>query len=281
MPLVLIRTLCQRLIATPCSVRVFLVSKCLRCGHLSSELFMFPKRSTVVPVSTTVVRLRNHHKRRLTHVPVPAGITRPRPTLPQPYSRAFVLKPLPPTIQSSQQNPMVPTKLLEILAEEAIRTIHADGREEESEAVTEHEDSLRDGAPRRGAMSRRRRARFCQNVGHLMSCSFSATSATLLEYRALRTLATRKLYQQTPEHFLAFAAKRKLLIFNDTRMIAAPSTCSNADYMFGVWEHTGGCLHAQISPILQSQEWQYTKITPVFARLESAHSDSCYHRPRR
>ena len=53
-------------------------------------------------------------------------------------------------MQSTHQNPMVPTKPLEILSEE-IRTIHADAREEESEAVTEHEDSHQDVAPRRGA----------------------------------------------------------------------------------------------------------------------------------
>ena len=48
---------------------------------------------------------------------------------------------------------MVPTKPLEIQAEEAIRTISADGGEEESARVTEHEDSHQDVAPRRGAVS--------------------------------------------------------------------------------------------------------------------------------
>ena len=39
---------------------------------------------------------------------------------------------------------MAPTKPLEILAEEAIRTIRAVGREEECEAVSEREDSHQD-----------------------------------------------------------------------------------------------------------------------------------------
>ena len=186
MPLVVIRTLCQRLIASPCSGRNVLVNKCLSCGQFSSEM----------PVPTTLIRLRNHHKRRFRNVPVLAGIT--RSMLQQLYFRAVVLKPLPLTIQSSQQNTMIPPKPLEILSEEAIRTVHADGREEESEAVTEHEDSHQDVAPRRGAMSCRRRAQLRLD-GHLMSCSSSATSATLLEHRALRTLATRKLDQQTLE----------------------------------------------------------------------------------
>ena len=63
-------------------------------------------------------------------------------------------------------------------------------------------------------------------VGHLMSCSSSATSASLLEHRVLRTLATRTLYQQTLEHFLTFAAKRSL------PMDTALTIYSNAQYMF-------------------------------------------------
>ena len=111
-------------------------------GEKVLELLMSPKGSVVAPVPTTVARRRNHHKRRLT---VPAGITRPK--LQQPCSRPCVPKPLPP------QNPLVSTTPVEILAEGAIRTIHADGGEEESETVTEHEDSDQDVAPRPGAVS--------------------------------------------------------------------------------------------------------------------------------
>ena len=218
-----IRTLCQRLMATPCSGLGFLLS----LSTANSFRLMSPKRPTVAPVPTTAARRRNHHKRRLTNVPVSAGITRPK--LQQPYSRALVLKPFPPTILSSQQNPMVSTELLEILAEEAIRTIRGDGRVEEFEAVTKHEDSHQDVA-RRGAMSCRRRDRLLRIVGHLMSCSSSAMSASLLEHSVLRTLATEKFYLQTLEHFLLSVAKRNLLIFNDTQMITALTVYSNAHY---------------------------------------------------
>ena len=110
---------------------------------------------------------------------------------------------------------------LEILAEEVIRTIRADGGEEESETDEEHEDSLEGTAQRPGVVSCRRRARLRQVVGHLMSFSSSATSASLLEHHALRTLATRRLYQQALEHFLTFVAKRSLPILEDTQMDTA------------------------------------------------------------
>ena len=166
---------------------------------------MSPKRSVVAP-PTTVARHRNHHKRRLTNVSVLAGITRPK--LQQHHSRVCVLMPWPLLIQSSEQCPTIPAKPLEILAEEAIRTFRADGREEESEADTAHEDSHQDVAPRRGAVSCRRRGRLLRVVGHVASCSSSAMSACPLERRALRSLATRKLYQQTLAHFLLWGLQR-------------------------------------------------------------------------
>ena len=94
---------------------------------------------TVAP-STTVARRRNHHKRRVSNVPALAGNHSSKVSttvfsctcLETNSSHHPVL---------SQQNPMVSTRLVEILAEEATRTIHTDGREEQSEAVTEHEDS--------------------------------------------------------------------------------------------------------------------------------------------
>ena len=50
-------------------------------------------------------------------------LLQPPPTLQQRYYRACVPGPLPPLIQSSLQNSMAPAKPLEILAEEAIRTV--------------------------------------------------------------------------------------------------------------------------------------------------------------
>ena len=68
--------------------------------------------------SESVVRYSNHHKRRLSNVPNPAGTTRPKL---QPHSRVLVLRPLP-LIQPSEQSQTIPTMPLEILAEEAHRT---------------------------------------------------------------------------------------------------------------------------------------------------------------
>ena len=116
MSLVWIRTLCQRLIATLCYKRVFLVSKCLSCGHFSSDMLMYPKRSTVAPVPTKVARHRNHHKRRLTKVPVLAGITRPNLLIAVVSGACVPEASFHLLIQSNLQNPMVPTKPLEILA---------------------------------------------------------------------------------------------------------------------------------------------------------------------
>ena len=97
-------------------------------------------------------------------------------------------------IQSSEQSPTIPAKLLEILAEEAFRR-----------------RGVRNGychqvAAPRPVVSCRRRSRLRQVVGHLLVLrDVSIRSGT-----ALRTLATRKLYQQTLEHFLPFVAKHSL-----------------------------------------------------------------------
>ena len=155
---------------------------------------MPPMRSVVAPVPTTVARFRNHHKCRLTNVPFPAGIN--LPTLQQPYDRACVPGPLPPLIQSSLQNSMVPAKPLEILAEEDTRTVQR--RWTRGEVRNGHRSRGQDVAPRRGAVSCLWRARLRQIVGHLMICTSSRTLASILTHCALHTLATRKLYRHTP-----------------------------------------------------------------------------------
>ena len=66
---------------------------------------------------------------------------------------------------------------------------------------------IRTVAPRRGAVSCRRRGRLLRVHGQLVSCSSSAMSAFPLEDRVLRTLDTRKLYQQTLEHLLISVCK--------------------------------------------------------------------------
>ena len=106
-PISCVRTLCQRLIAYPGSKPVILVCRCWRYSQLSSELLTSPKRSVVAPVPTTVARHRNHHKASLEKRP---SIIRPK--VQQPYSRACILKPLPPLIQSGRQNPTFPEKAI-------------------------------------------------------------------------------------------------------------------------------------------------------------------------
>ena len=118
--------------------QVFRVSECLSYGLFSSLLFMTSERSVVAPIPATVVHRSSHHTRRSSTVPILVGVTCQK--LGQPHSRVCVLNPLPLLIQSSR--PLtVAAKPLEILAAEAIRTIRADGRKEESGTETEHEDS--------------------------------------------------------------------------------------------------------------------------------------------
>ena len=61
-------------------------------------------------------------------------------------------------------------------------------------------------------------------------------------------------------------------------MITALTIYRDAPDMFWgaalTWQNTDGCLHTQISTILEPQRWHATKIPPVFARLESSHSRS-------
>ena len=60
-------------------------------------------------------------------------------------------------------SPETATKPLEILVEEAITTVRADGGEEEFETDTEHEDGHRDATPRRGAVPSCWHLRICWN----------------------------------------------------------------------------------------------------------------------
>ena len=136
---------------------------------------------------------------------------------------------------------MVPTKRLEILTEEAIRTFHADGGEEESERSQQREQSSRCGTTSR----RRVTSAMSSVVGHLMSCSSSATSASLLEHRALRTLAVRNFYQHIFEHFLTCCESQFANFGRRTKIDLALPTHSNAQYMFWgatpSWQHIDGC----------------------------------------
>ena len=92
----------------------------------------------------------------------------------------------------------VASAVFSYIAEEAIRTIHADGREEDSEAVTE--EAIRTWhhveAP-------------CVVDGELgFAKLLDIDELLVLRDRALRTLARRKLYQQTLEHILTLVAER-------------------------------------------------------------------------
>ena len=192
---------------------------------------MSPRRSTVAPVPTTVARLRHHRKLRLTNVPVLAGYT--CPNLPQSKPRT--------------------------LQKRAIRTIHADGREEDSEAVTE--EAIRTWhhveAP-------------CVVDGELgFAKLLDIDELLVVRDRALRTLARRKLYQQTLEHILTLVAERNMIIFHNTLMITALTFQCTAHYMFGVQHYRGNTLMAA-----------FMHRYPQHSRYRDVTHDSRYHRPR-
>ena len=235
---------------------------------------MSPKRSVVAPVPTTVARHCNHHKRRLANVPVLAGIARPK--LQQPYSRACVLKPPPLLIQSTLQNPMVSSKLWEILEEESRTTVRADGGEEESETVARTVIRTR-------TTSRRR----------VMSTviSVSASCGASDEWLAFRDVS---ILAGTP--YLAYLGYQKTLPA-DSRTL--PDFCCEARLVnfarhtdgYGShnlqqrpvhvwraappWQHTDCSPHTQVPRCSKhGGKSQATKIPPVSARLEIAHSRS-------
>ena len=228
--LVWIRTPCQQQFVTPCHEPVFLASECLNYGQFPSVLLMSPKRLVVAPIPETVVRYSHHHKRRLSNLPIPVGITRPNSTSASsdPVERA---------------EPDNPSEAVGDPGRRSHQKYPRRGRR----------GGVRNGYRTRGQSSGRARLR--QAVGHLMSCSSSATSASLLEHRVLRTLAARKLYQQTLEHFL-----RSLPVLEDTQMDTALTIYSNAQYMFGVQHHRINTLMAALMhryhPILKTRRWQ-------------------------
>ena len=123
---------------------------------------------------------------------------------------------------------VVLNETVEIRAEGAIRTIHADGREEESEAVTEHGNSHQGGhivqAP-------------CPIDGEVGFCEVSD------RWWVPRVpFDTRKLYHHSLKHFLIWVAKRISLILNDTQMTTPLATNCDAKYMFGVSYQQRCCL---------------------------------------
>ena len=195
-----IRTLCQRLIATPCSGRDL-------SGKASSGDSGTPSQLSQASFDTRSSSCRNHSSK--------VSTTVLSCTCPEAFST-----------YDPQQNRMVSQQ------KRPSELKHADGREEEPEAVTQHEHSHQDVASRRGAMSCRRRGRVLRVVGHLVSCSFSAMSASPLEHRVLRTLATRKLCLLTLEHFLYFLLQSANCFFNDTEMFTAPTFDSTVHYAF-------------------------------------------------
>ena len=216
-----------------------------------------------------------HHRRCLPNIPIPAGI--PRPKLQQPLSRVCVLKPLPPLILSTEQGPTIPAKPLEILAEEAIRTIRADGGEEQSETDTEHEDSHQGAAPRSGVVS-------------MSSVSSPSPSGWAFELFVLRDVS---IPPGTPcpaylGHQRTLPANTRTLPnlgchthFSHSGRHADGCRSHNIQQRsIHVWctatpgQHTDGCSHAQVSPLFQTLERQATKIPLVSVRLEPAHSGS-------
>ena len=266
-PLVWIRTLCQRLIVSPCPEPVFLVIKCLSCGQFSLDLLMSPKRSVAAPCPTTAARHRNHHDRRLSNGPVPAGITRPK--VQQPYSRACVLKP---PAESCGPNEAVGDR---------VRRSHQNHPRRWRRRGVQNGHRTRRQSSGCGTSSRRRVMSMassaspgCWTFDELL---VFATSASLLD-RAFRALATRKLYQQTLQHFLTVVANRNFVDFG--RRTNGCGSDNVQQRSVHVWsglslgQHTDGCPHAQISPFLKTRRWHATKIPLVFARLEIAHTRS-------
>ena len=101
---------------------------------------MSPKRSVVGPIPATAVRYSNHHKRRLSNIPVLAGIIRPK--LQQPHSRVRVLKASLALIQSIEQNQTIPG---EAVGDLGMRSYQGQSAQMEArrspKRITEHEDS--------------------------------------------------------------------------------------------------------------------------------------------
>ena len=133
-------------------------------------------------------------------------------------------------------DPVEPAKSVgpvKILAEEAIRTIHANGREDESK------ETHQVVAPRPGPKSRRLRGRFpsCWTSGALLVLRDVSTP-----YSVWRTLATRELYQQTLEHILTSVAKRISVTLNGTQMTTSLTMHCNAQFILGVQRYWGSKL---------------------------------------
>ena len=224
MSLVWIRTLCQRLIAAPCSERVFPGEQVLELWPLMS-----PKRSTIAPVPTTVAHIRDHHKRRLANVPDPdpAGIIHPK--LQQPYSRAYVLKPLPP-------KSVGPNEAVGHLG----RGGHQNYPHRWKRGGTRSGDRTQTQSPGRGTTSRRR-VLSTESLAPPSSWAIDELLVVLdVSIHAGAPCTAHLGYQRTLEHFLTFVAKRNLFLLNDTQMGTALSIYSNAHYMY----HRGNTLMA-------------------------------------
>ena len=163
---------------------------------------MSPKRSFGAPHPRTVARHCRHHERRLTNVPILAGITRAK--WQQPHCRTCVVKPLPPLIQSGLQDRWSQRSLWRSWLKRPSKL---------SAQMEERRSPKRSQNMRTVIRTWHHVEAACQVDGEL-GLGTSCVARVLHDVSipagtpCLRDLATRKLYQQTLEHFLTFVAKR-------------------------------------------------------------------------
>ena len=188
-----------------------------------------------------MARHRNHHKRRLTNVPDPAGIILSCNS----HILAHVSrKPLPPLIQVELAEPDGPNESFG----DPCRRGHQNCPRRWKRGGIRNGHRTRGQSSRRGTTSRRR----------VMSTTSSPSPGCWASDELLVSI---------------FAGTLCSAYFGMDTILAI---YSNAQYMFGVQHHHGNTLVAAFTHRYPQHSrhrvWHATKMPPVFARLESAHS---------
>ena len=103
-------------------------------------------------------------------------------------------------------------------------------------------------------------------MSHLKSNSHLASGSSLLEHRALSTLATRRLYQAVLDDVLRYVADRHLASEADPSVVAALTANIGTQHLMAAPHHAGHSLLRCDAP-LRSVFWVWSGQTSAFSLL--------------
>ena len=148
-----------------------------------------------------------------------------------------------------------------MLVEEALRSMQQSGADE-AESETDRKEPTAPPSQTR----QRRTARLRSTVQLLMSEGVNFPGESLLERRAVRTLATKESYRLALSHSSTASDSRKLPSAPDSEVELAFVSCSNFLYLRGVQHHQDSQLLAAVMDMRPHLSRSRRRKVPIFRR---------------